>query len=569
MINSNLLLTILLSFFASFTLALYGRVAFKFMKIECNGIVIFEYIWVGYVITVSLISLINLFTGINYIVTLAILLSGLFLNLFIKGKNTDKLTYVLVSLVFLIVVISIANYFMVQNIYDDEGGYHIPILRLMNELPALKGIVNIHHRLASPYASIDFASFISFFPFAPRKILIKFPKIFLLSLILVQFLYATIRNLKTKEYLIAVYCISSVGLIFLYHKEFFYLGDLDVFILSFLIIYYLLRFIHVADDGKFFMVAMMCYGISISKMSASVFSVTALALAVLIYLKAKKNMKAIIKIFVLLVILFLPYVANNIVKSGTLLFPIEKTSLNVEWANPNQVKENRMSVTAWARNPGPRYLTSMKDNISWIAPWYRKNKKEVNYQLKLILVSLSLFFLTLPIRSKIRRSTLLFQFFIVYLPVIVSMISWFFTFPTIRFGGTFLGLSIGLPISFLLYYLSQTGIINRFIVVSSDKLRLSHERLVNCTAFFITIFFFTGLIHFFYPLLASAKFIEIPKASVAAYHTPKGKIIYYNTNKNNGNCYDTDKIPCGQHEYSVRHVEWIGTEISDGFKTTK
>ncbi len=105
----------------------------------------------------------------------------------------------------------------------------------------------------------------------------------------------------------------------------------------------------------YFMLAIVCFLASITKMSSSVLSITALFLGSLLFIRNKEKLGSAIKIFCVLTLLLIPYVSNNIVKSGTLLFPVEKTSLNVEWGRPSLVKLNRQLVTAWARKPGPEF----------------------------------------------------------------------------------------------------------------------------------------------------------------------------------------------------------------------
>ena len=567
---TQLLWTYLLVIFVALVFSGLGTAACKVGNIHQSQHDVFDSFWFGYAIVIFLTSLLNLFTGIDYIVSLILALPSLISFLLINKRSVSTgLQPLVFFLVLTFIILVSASFFMVQPIFDDEGGYHFPILRLMNELPALNGIVNIHHRLASPYAGINISAFMSFFPYIPREATIKLPKILLLSVVLMQLTCSAAVHFKRKETLLTAYCGLSLIVLFLNLKVFFYLGDLDVYLLSFILFYYFIRLLIYRNYIDFLAIAVLCLIATQSKLSSSLFCLTTLLLSALIYCRTKLHVIRVFYTAVLLSIMLLPYIANNVIKSGTLIFPMETTSLDVAWANPGSVKRNRISVMGWARSPGKDFEMSLQDHTSWIKPWYKKNKVQVKVYRNFLLFCLTLMLITASILPRVARKEIFSLAAILHIPILSGMLYWFFISPVWRFGGTFIGLGFAVPLALSFYGLSKIGFFNSWPARLGKSLGVSSNRTVLTTAVFAIILGTLFLLHSWTQPATIHGYAQLPTTSIETHHTPKGKKVFFNSNKNHGNCYDTSRLPCGQNKWSITHVEWLGEKLTDGFVTIR
>jgi hypothetical protein len=73
------------------------------------------------------------------------------------------------------------------------------------------------------------------------------------------------------------------------------------------------------------------------------------------------------------VLMLFLWIMQNFVMSGCLIYPVRFTCTSaVEWAvNTAAIQDESNSITAWARRPGPQYLSSL-GNFDWIPEWFAR-----------------------------------------------------------------------------------------------------------------------------------------------------------------------------------------------------
>jgi hypothetical protein len=78
---------------------------------------------------------------------------------------------------------------------------------------------------------------------------------------------------------------------------------------------------------------------------------------------------------------FVGFITRNLILSGWAFFPLPYFGFNFKWAVPlSEVKDFSNTVTAWARLPGPKYLSSLNVGFwGWLINWFNNNKSNLYY----------------------------------------------------------------------------------------------------------------------------------------------------------------------------------------------
>ena len=163
---------LLSSSFVFFLCSFLGLLLLKLLKLQSNTLDnhIANSFWVGYSMFISLLFFINLFLPVNIISIIPIFLTLTIISIMLNKEFLIKYTrsiHPFKYLAYFIGLNALAFIYLRSNTYQeysfDTYNYHFYILRLINEYPAIKGIINLFPHLSNIYSTIYHASFLKIF----------------------------------------------------------------------------------------------------------------------------------------------------------------------------------------------------------------------------------------------------------------------------------------------------------------------------------------------------------------------------------------------------------------------
>jgi hypothetical protein len=415
--------------------------------------------WVGLVLLVMVLQVINLFWGINSVVVTSMCILGLF-SFWLYRARLDVTFWpglkAWQKLLFTLGILWIADRALGGTfgpyVYD-SGLYHFASVRWANEQPLPPGLGNLHARLAYNQSYFLFVSFLNLLPkpgeghnFANSLLLLftiititekageitrdRASKIILLLLLPLLFFFALLYN-QTNEPGI---CSPSPDLAMLCLQ-------LAMFALALAVCD---RISQASKEQLSVEVVgvLLLSGLAVTfKLSSIVFAV-GIAVFVLIVSSFKSERSALFPAMLLLVNLLVlgsTWVTRSVIASGYLLFPIAATGCPVSWRVPlDQVRNEANWIMSWPRAPRVHWSQVLAD-WSWFRPWLNRVTVRPDFVLGFCLLgfaALLIVFLFAASPDGTLKSLRRCSDFLALLGVCTAAFSfWFFTAPDPRFLG--------------------------------------------------------------------------------------------------------------------------------------
>jgi hypothetical protein len=170
------------------------------------------------------------------------------------------------------------------------------------------------------------------------------------------------------------------------------------------------------------------------KVSYAALAAAGICVAIACWMQARQSIRRLILPVFLAGCFCLPWLFRGYITSGYPFFPAEIGRLDFDWTTPHQLIANERNwVLSWARAPfNPQWQKVLSD-WSWIGPWAQQLPSYPivvrTSGMAAIGLIMSLWFLRFGFsRTQLCRWTLIF------LPVILSLLFWFFSAPSPRFA---------------------------------------------------------------------------------------------------------------------------------------
>ena len=400
-------------------------------------------------IFVSFIALIvNFFLPLNKIVTTFIFLIPFFI--FIKKGISKKEFWFFIKatiVVFFLIIYSDIN-------RPDAGLYHLPYTQILNENKIIIGLGNLHFRFGH-ISIIQYLSAINHnYIIGVQGIII--PLASLASFILIYFIDEISFFIKKKDKLELndVFCLFI--LIYIGYKINRYSGfgnDAPAHLLFFyLISVYLKSKINFDFLKKVFLIASYTF---LNKITLGLGFIFPLIIFVKLNREKYKIIYSFSSIFVIL------WLIKNILISGCLIYPVEKTCINkFSWSNKSETVKQNISAEAWAKDWPNRIDNSFLQedylkNYNWLSSW---SKNQLLYIIKIIIPYI-IFLLTIILFINFnKKKNLKINFFkdkkkyrIIIIVSVVGTLLFFLKFPLYRYGYSYIITLIIFLISSLLF----------------------------------------------------------------------------------------------------------------------
>lgn len=411
--------------------------------------------WVGYLCFISLLIFLNLFLPINFIVGIIIFVISMSVffvqrkKLMVDIKHFLHMKYLLFFIIFFATGIPwvISKYGLFTG---DTYLYHFGIINLANNFPVIKGIVTLHSRLSNVFGDLYHIAFFNMFDFSTNMLgaLFYIPVLTVFLGIVFSFMSRIWENSFFDGLKISYNSVVGFNKMFLSYMiiilayMFFTLNTKFVsgfpsetmnYFVGVILFLYFIEYIFETNPHTLFMIMCILLISLMLKLSSLMLVLSMAMLVSVIWFYKKKQMKYFLLYGVLMILCFLPYIAHNIIASGTLLFPAEITDLDLPWSNYETIRGNRLDVTLWARSPGEGYRDSY-GNWDWIPRWLDRNYREIFLLLKKYLSLLSVVIISFYLKKIYRKNIfgILGTTAIFILPVFIQF---FLITPSFRFAG--------------------------------------------------------------------------------------------------------------------------------------
>ena len=379
---------------------------------------------IGFIIICSLLSIINLFFKINYlifIILIIILISDLKKNykkFLIKERYKTYLIY-------LIIILFLSKISMISYFASDTGYYHIPTIKIYNDYNTIFGLANLFPQYGFNNLNFYYSSMITANPLLLRYFSVPTVIFFLITSL---YIFQSRKEYKNKftflillggHFYVNVKYLSSIA-------PDFYVNCICLIIFS--EIYILLINKKRPSTQTLLQLIFLSIMIITIKLSSIFFSFLIISY-LLIFYKKKILVYKPIKFFFLISILLSIFFTKNVLYSGSLFFPTGIGTFNFLWSVPNELSNNFLDwVRSFAKNPNstPKEVLI---NYEWIYSWLQTNDKVF---LISIFSSIFIYVLNLLKNPRIitqnkRLNYLIFVYFF-------SLIFWFLNAPDIRFS---------------------------------------------------------------------------------------------------------------------------------------
>ena len=495
----------------------HGILAIKFTKINVlsDEIGFVGLVGIFFLILYSYIT--HFFISHNYLHNIIFIFIGLISVYYFRSKILIKKNLIFLFSVFSIIFLS----FIIFKTHDDFGYYHFPYNFYLNKFSMIIGIGPLNHGFKTP-SSIFYLNSLFYLPYL-EYYLYHMGAILILgfsNIILIMNIKNYIGKKKDSQFLF----LNLLAFVFI--NVFFYRisehgTDRSAQILIFLFFIYLL---HLRGSYKI-------YDKILPKLIILLSIVISLKLFYILYLifiipfiyYIIKDDKAYLlnKIFKTSLFYFATSLGICVVlvyffNTGCLLYPVEQTCISgVEWSIPkSEVSALNTHYQWWSKAGGaPGYKSPIEkelyiQNFSWFSNWidrYFFNKMSD------FLLGISLISIIFVIIFRSKKQNLELKSFkrnsLYYCLLIFLLIEWFFTHPSLRYGGyVIFTLILFIPLSYFLsnYEISKNfkkKIIIIIVLVSSIFIIRNVDRIIYELNFYQAnfkenMFYFTDKKHF-------------------------------------------------------------------------
>lgn len=332
----------------------------------------------------------------------------------------------------------------------DSDLYHGQSIRWIEEYGIVKGLGNLHNRLA--YNS-SFFCLSALFSFSFIGVQSLHTLSGLLSLLM--FLYGI--NLTAWKNDPKIYCsdLCKIGLLFyigLYFSGI--VAPASDYSVTYCIFYIIISWIELlerkdVDPVAYGLLCVLCV-IAIT-LKLSVGCILIIMLKPAIQLIKQKRMKEIVFFILLGLLCIVPFLIRNVLISGYLIYPLSSIDLfSVDWKMPaSTVIYDSQEIQVWGR--GIHDVGRFDESVLQWGPVWFSNLKTIE---KLFFILNGMIIMTEPFlifRSIQKKNVVQQNYLLVLFAITISYLSWFFSAPLYRYGYAYILLLMSLGVGTFLY----------------------------------------------------------------------------------------------------------------------
>lgn len=536
---------------------------------------LFPLVWVGWVITLLLLQVLNLFFPISAYLSIPFLVFGLICAIvFFKTGSENKAIYPLsrTYLVFLIVaVLWVAALSMQTPVAYDSGLYHFNSVRWLNEFPIVLGLGNLHGRLAFNQSFFVYVAYLNVYPLFKHGHNIA-NSFLLLTLSAESLLYlskclsskAHNANLSTAD-VVPILFLPAIAYLAAYGDLSSPTPDTAASILQILIFIYFVRAIDEKrstpnDIAQMIFILVVSATLMTIKLSSSFF---VLSICIILFLIKRQSFsisqkqlpRLLTKLISVPILIISIWSLRGILLSGCPAYPSTAGCINAHWSVPiASVKNEAAWIYSWARAP-KQTPAKVLNSWNWLVPWFYRviwgNKFTVVYPLLIFTAGIITGFVSYARQPSFQKTNRIW--FLVFTPVLIGLLFWFCLAPGIRFAHSLFWIA---PVA--------ATIITLRVLESAGKLETK-----NVLVIFFIINANIGLLFAWYPQvflnISKAGILPIPVAVLTERTTLSGLKVLSPLEPYD-QCWDSE-IPCTP--YFNANLNFIERDIFSEFTINK
>ncbi len=437
-------------FLVALTAGGWGRITFRLIGLVSPDRLDTNSVWLGFAVLCALAELLQLFVRLDALVSAIIVMIGL--GAYATDKHFSiatcvrdctaifgkyRLLFLFVTIIFVLWCLRAMG--SPNNV--DSGLYHFQTIRWQNEHPLIFGLANIHWRFAFNQSYFGFLALLNFYPIWGKGYAAG--GIFLLVLSLWTLIEVGVRQTKLWQWTVG-------GVLFVY---FGYVAgtisnpapDIAIGLVEIAIALLLMRIAFsvtntAQTDRDFVVLVALCFTAVTIKLSAVAFSAISI-LCGLIFIKGRLNAGAspLVRLAVLIVFATIIHSIRSYILSGTIMFPATAFALlDKEWSlQLSQIRFEKDLILSFARRPDILNPAIVLGNWEWLPEWFDRMTVEI---VSIFAIAFSAMLVSIVGALFIQQKNFSKRLNILYLPLVGSVIFWFFTAPDLRFLGAVLPL---------------------------------------------------------------------------------------------------------------------------------
>lgn len=424
----------------------------RWLKFDSKSNAALEYLWIGFIGISLAADMAHLITPINWILTTlfgAIGVGGLlkiprafFLELYRQLSHFIKTNVVLSILICGLYVLWCIQMFTGEINYD-AGMYYFSSIRWLNEYPIVPGLANLFAQFGFNHTYFSFVALLNTSPLANNHFALG--GIFLLGLSTATLLTSKLTNRKFGWLIVLIlfYGIHVSARLLASPAPDMVVGFIEIVLFIYLITLFLDNQPSSKKSNQVILIFLLAIQVTTIKLSAAVFALGCIVLiAPNFYRYTKADFNWGLRLFAFGSMIFAIHILRGYILSGYPLFPSTALGLpQLDWiAATDDAKNAAKVIYDYARNEGLP-PGQWKSGWEWLPYWWGQQLRNQGAWIAALLSMVSLNGLILLWqRNNYADKKLLW----LYLPLLGSVVFWFFTAPAWRFLGVIPFLLLGL-----------------------------------------------------------------------------------------------------------------------------
>ncbi len=331
----------------------------------------------------------------------------------------------------------------------DAGLYHLPYISMINENKIILGASNIHFRFGHisiiQYLSAIYNNFIF------TTSIITVPLASLVSIFFIYLLNNFFIFIKDNKFIANFIFLIFIFSIFNFNRYSSLGNDAPGHIYFFILVIYFLQIYNIRECGNKIYSKILILSIFLAALKLFLVLIAIIPVSLFLLHKNKKKL-AYNKTNLIFLLIGTLWILKNILVSGCLLYPVQKTCIkNLIYHNAEQTEEAVFVSEAWAKGWSDQKgvilnYEEYNKNFNWLKTWSNNHLKKIFEKILPFLIFLTLITIFHFIKYFFREKKIEYQkfnkkrFYQLFILNIFFLIFWFLKFPIYRYGLSFIAL---------------------------------------------------------------------------------------------------------------------------------